>query len=311
MKKFMKWPKKAIHRELKYFWDLSFYFLTRERVRVREKPLVRYCEDGDISQNYAKPVCFFCSYDKESIIRRNVYHYLNELFLAGFNIVFISSSDTISDADLRKLSGCCIRIISRENKGYDFYSWKIGLAKYPQYGAHAGLLLANDSVLGPLFSIHDIIARLENDDAEIVGMTDCFQIYPHLQSYFLYCKKSVILSKEFIDFFNRVEALELKAAIIRKYEIGFSRLLSHRFRLSALYNLESALDRIQYVDRPKKWIEPTFHLWKPLVTEFKFPFLKKSLLTRRGVSIEEISVTLAESSSAYDIRILADSNLPA
>ena len=188
---------------------------------------------------------------------------------------------------------------------------KIGLAKYPQYGAHAGLLLANDSVLGPLFSIHDIIARLENDDAEIVGMTDCFQIYPHLQSYFLYCKKSVILSKEFIDFFNRVEALELKAAIIRKYEIGFSRLLSHRFRLSALYNLESALDRIQYVDRPKKWIEPTFHLWKPLVTEFKFPFLKKSLLTRRGVSIEEISVTLAESSSAYDIRILADSNLPA
>lgn len=307
MKKFIKWPAKAITNDLKYFHELLVQSFTRES--AGEKPLVRYCKKGLIEPDHDRPVCFLCSYDRESIIRKDVYHYLNELALAGFNIVFISSSDAVSDADLKKLSKYCIRIISRENKGYDFYGWKTGLREYPQYNAHAALLLANDSVIGPLFNIGDIIARLENHDADIVGMTDYFHFYPHLQSYFLYCKKPVIVSEEFIDFFNRVDVLELKKTIIRRYEVGFSRLLGRRFKLSALYSLESVLDRTRYVERPKNWIEPTFHLWKPLVTEFKFPFLKKSLLTRMGVNIEQLSATLADSSSTYDIGILADWNL--
>lgn len=304
MKKYIKWPVKAIVNNVRYFRDLAFYLLTKEK--ISEAPLVRYHKKGLISPSYDKPVCFFCSFDRESVIRENVYYYLKQLALAGFDVVFISSSDAISDADLKKLSECCIRIISRENKGYDFYSWKIGLENYPQYSAHTGLLLANDSVLGPLFSIKNIIARLENHDADIVGMTDCLLFYPHLQSYFLYCKKPVIVSEEFTDFFNRVDVLEFKMAIIRRYEVGFSRLLGRRFKLSALYSVESVADRVRYIEKPKKWTEPTFHLWKPLLTEFKFPLLKKSLLTRRGVSMEEISAALAESGSTYNINILAD-----
>ena len=305
MKNSIKWFLKTIIGDLKYFRDLSFYFLTKGN--LNEKPLVILDKEG-LPPNYARPVCFFCSYDKENIIRKNVYHYLNELILAGFDIVFICTSDIISNVDLEKLSRCCIRIIHRENKGYDFYGWKTGLEKYPYYNAHAALLLANDSVLGPFFSIKDIITRLENCDADIVGMTDCPNIYPHLQSYFLYCKKSVIASDEFVGFFNQVDVLGFKMAIIRKYEIGFSRLLSHRFKLSALYSLESALDRIPdtepYTERPKNRIDPSSQLWKPLITELKFPFLKKSILTRRGVSIAEVSVALAESDSTYDVDML-------
>jgi lipopolysaccharide biosynthesis protein len=300
----MKWQLKALVKDFKYVRDLSFYLLARKR--ISEKPSVRLYEEGFVSPDYDRPLCFFCSYDKENIVRENVYHYLEQLALAGFNVVFISSSEAVSDADLKKLSKCCVRIINRENKGYDFYGWKTGLEKYSQYTAHAGLLLANDSVLGPLFSVSDIIAKLENCDADIVGMTDSFHIYPHLQSYFLYCKKNVVLSKEFTGFFREVDVLELKAAIIRRYEVGFSRLLRHRFRLSALYGLEPVLARVDYHQRPITWVEPTFHLWKPLITEFKFPFLKKSLLTRKGVNLEEVSAVLAESGSPYNIDILND-----
>ena len=152
---------------------------------------------------------------------------------------------------MKKLSGLCIKIISRENRGYDFYGWETGLQEYPEHGAYSALLLANDSVIGPLFSIKDIITRLENHDADIVGMTDCSRYHPHLQSYFLYCKKPVIASDEFLDFFNRVEVLGFKMAIVRKYEVGFSRLLDCRFKISALYSLKSALDRIPYAERPR------------------------------------------------------------
>lgn len=41
-----------------------------------------------------------------------------------------------------------------------------------------------------------------------------------------------------------------------------------------------------------------------------FPFLKKSLLTKRGVGIEEVSTALAESGSTYNIDILADWIMP-
>lgn len=298
------WRLKAITRDLGYLYALSLDFFTKNE--TRKQPGIGYSRKGSLKPDYDKPVCFFCSYDEENTVRRNIFFYLNELVQAGFNVVFISSSDTVSDGDLKKLSKFCVRIIIRENRGYDFYGWKIGLQEYPQYHAHSALLLANDSVLGPLFSIRDIIARLENKDADIVGMTDCLRFHPHLQSYFLYCKKSVVVSEEFTSFFDRVEVLGFKMAIIRRYEVGFSRLLSHRFKLSALYNLEGVLDRIQYLERPKNRIDPTFHLWKPLITEFEFPFLKKSILIRRGISIEEIATALADSGSRYSIDILSD-----
>jgi lipopolysaccharide biosynthesis protein len=302
----LKWRVKTLIRNLQYLCNLSFYALTQGD--KSEKPKIKYSREGALAPNYAKPVCLFCSYDNESIVRQGVYHYLKQLALAGFEVIFISSSDTISDVDLTKLPGYCTRIISRENKGYDFYGWKIGLEQYPQYHLHSGLLLANDSVLGPLFDISDIITRLENFDADIISMTDNFRFYPHLQSYFLYCKKPVILSEVFIRFFDQVKVAGFKTETIRKYEAGFSRLLGQRYRLGALYCLEHVLDQIRYLQRPKDWIDPTIRLWKPLITQFKFPFLKKSLMTKQGLSIQEISLVLAESSSTFDCDMLAEWN---
>ncbi|TYP86049.1 MULTISPECIES: rhamnan synthesis F family protein [Nitrosomonas] len=112
-------------------------------------------------------------------------------------------------------------------------------------------------------------------------MTDSLHFHPHLQSYFLYCKKTVINSQEFTRFFSEVEVLEFKMAIIKKYEVGFSQSFGRRLRLSALYSLESILNQIHYHDRPKNWIDATTCLWKPLLTEFNFPFLKKTFNKKR------------------------------
>nr|WP_256211968.1 rhamnan synthesis F family protein [Nitrosomonas communis] len=94
-----------------------------------------------------------------------------------------------------------------------------------------------------------MIARLENNNADIIGMTDSLHFSLHLQSYFLYCKKAVINSQEFIQFFSKVEVLEFKMAIIRKYEVGFSQSFGHRFKLSAVYSLENILNQIHYDDK--------------------------------------------------------------
>ncbi|MBA0916201.1 MAG: glycosyltransferase [Nitrosomonadaceae bacterium] len=298
----LEWRIKSILKDLGYQCELLLCVLTRGQ--SSNEPHIRYNVEGAISPDHVRPLCLFSSYDGENIVRESVYYYLRQLKMAGFDTVFISTSASISESDLEKLAGCCIRIISRENRGYDFYSWKVGLEAYPQYHEHSGLLLTNDSVYGPLFDFGDIITRLKNCDADIVGMTDSFRYYPHLQSYFIYCKRPVVLSKEFVNFFDHVKAIRLKSAVIRKYEVGFARILGKQFRLAALYPLEDMPDQTSYLERPKSEIDPTFRFWKPLITKFKFPFLKRSLLTRRGVSNYEVASVLAQSGSDFDVNML-------
>jgi glycosyltransferase involved in cell wall biosynthesis len=134
-------------------------------------------------------------------------------------------------------------------------------------------------------------------------MTDNFRYYPHLQSYFIYCKRPVVLSKEFVNFFEQVKVIQLKSAVVRKYEVGFTQMLGKKFQLAALYPVEGLFNQAAYSVRPKSAIDPTFQSWKLLITKFKFPFLKKSLLTKRGVNIHEVTSVLAESGSDYDANI--------
>ena len=303
----LKWRVKSILKDLGYQCELLLCVLTRGQ--SSNEPHIRYNVEGAISPDHVRPLCLFSSYDGESIVRESVYHYLRQLKMVGFDTVFISTSASISESDLKKLAGCCIRIISRENIGYDFYSWKVGLEAYPQYHEHAGLLLANDSVYGPLFDFGDIITRLENHDADIVGMTDSFRYYPHLQSYFIYCKRPVVLSKEFINFFDQVKVIQLKSAVVRKYEVGFARILGKQFRLAALYPLENMLDQIKHLGYSERDADPTHQLWKSLITELKFPFLKRSLLTRRGIGAQEIKAAISKSGSTFSVETFIEENI--
>ena len=303
----LKWKVKLILKDFGYWCELLLYVLKREQ--FSREPHIRYSTEGAISPDHDRPLCLFSSYDGESIVRENVYHYLQKLEMAGFDTVFISTSAGISGSDLKRLAGYCIRIINRENRGYDFYSWKVGLERYSHYREHAGLLLANDSVYGPLFDFGDILTRLENCDADIVGMTDNFQYYQHLQSYFIYCKRPVVSSKEFIKFFGQVKVIHLKSAVIRKYEIGFSRVLRKQFLLKALYPLENMLNQARYLGYSKGEVDPTHILWKSLITEFKFPFLKRSLYTKRGIGTQEIKAVISNSGSAFSVETFLEEKI--
>ncbi|TFH07359.1 MAG: hypothetical protein E4H07_09205, partial [Nitrosomonadales bacterium] len=180
--------------------------------------------------------------------------------------------------------------------------WKTGLERYQHFNAHTALLLANDSVFGPVFSIKDIIKRLEIYDADIVGMTDSFMMHPHLQSFFIYCKKNAVLSEEFRRFFHGVTVLGNKEAIIREYEIGFSRLMTQKFRVAALYPLETIMAKIRRHAAEGKYheaesrsylkhiqaIDPVRHLWRFYVTEYKFLFINKNLIKLGNTDNDEM-----------------------
>src|SRR5438045_8800342 len=84
------------------------------------------------------------------------------------------------------------------------------------------VLMANDSVFGPLYDLGPIISTM-NKRFDIWGMTDSYEINYHLQSYFLYFNEPAIKSETWLDFWQRMDFTGLSNwDIIVKYEIGLS-----------------------------------------------------------------------------------------
>jgi len=307
----MKWFLKERVKDIEYIRDKLVYSLLPKNTNT---PRVIKAQDGLISPDFNKPICMFCGFDSQSKVKSYVYYYLRALLDAGFDIVFVTSSTILEDIDMQKLRQFCVRVIHRENRGYDFYSWKTGLDEYVQFGEHNGLLLTNDSIIGPFFNLGDIVEQIKRSDADIVGLTDAWQFggifgknYPgYLQSYFLYCKKQVIKSETFKHFFTNMKVLYFKRAIVRELEVGFSLQLGTYFSRVALFGVDRIMKQLQVYKRPKEHINLPIRYWRELITEMRYPFLKKSLLTQRRVSFDDLKGVLTEADSEFNLSFLDD-----
>ena len=139
--------------------------------------------------------------------------------------------------------------IPRENVGYDFCSWRAGLDALPDRTEFDELVLVNDSVYGPLSDLAPAFSDPRVADADCWGMCLSAQdprsrrtpARPHLQSWFVVFRRVVVESGAFRIFWEGVEPLATKAAIVDRYEVGMSeRLAAAGFRLAALYDATRA-----------------------------------------------------------------------
>jgi lipopolysaccharide biosynthesis protein len=226
-------------------------------------------------------ICYFSSFDRDSIVSDYIFYYLRQLRESGFDIVFISTSPSMSQLDLKRLQEIVAFVVHRANLGYDFYSWKIGMMVRPPAEKTQRVLLANDSVFGPVFPIDSFLSRMQDCDLDMVGITDSWWISYHVQSYFLYFSQKVVESGFLQRFFNDVRVLSSKTDIINQYEIGISKKLAReRFTIGALveyirlyqdnYTNTSTISQ-DYVR------DATVFFWKELLTQKKSPFIKKSI----------------------------------
>ncbi len=104
----------------------------------------------------------------------------------GFDILFVSNRLTLDDETDKQLRELCAgEVMVRRNRGHDFGAWKDGIAVLGDPRGLDALLLANDSVYGPIYPLADVLQRLRFDAADVWGITDNWDIRYHLQSYFL------------------------------------------------------------------------------------------------------------------------------
>lgn len=211
--------------------------------------------------------CIFAHYDRDGVVDPYVYYYLNALRGAGFEIIFVSSSQ-LQESDLSKLRIMCFDTIIRENVGHDFGSWSVGLQRH-KHRIQNRLLLANDSVYGPIFPLDLVISRLVACGGDFYGMVKSMEHVPHIQSWFMLFDAKVVHSSAFERIFCQQPKVAPKEVVISEFELRATQALeAEGFTCSALYDASGcALAR-----------NPTSYLWRQLVDVYGIPFLKVGMI---------------------------------
>jgi len=173
-----------------------------------------------------KKLAVLSHFDIDNVIDGYVKFYLQELNDLRFDIIFVSTSP-LSSTELATIEPLCLKTIVRQNIGYDFMSYKVGLLDSGiDHEGYESVLICNDSVYGPLFGLKGVIEAMNRQNFGFWGITQSKEGKSHIQSYFVYFTQPIVRSGALRSFFTRVGIEQSKWDIIEKYEIGLTEFLS-------------------------------------------------------------------------------------
>ncbi len=174
----------------------------------------------------------FAHYDKYNSIQEYVLYYLKELRKVADTIIFVSDSN-LPESEISKVQPLVKLVIATPHGEYDFGSYKRGFSHIPDDTDE--LIFANDSCIGPLYSLDKVFSEMENKQCDFWGMNSlCIDVDFHIQSFFMVFKKEVFRSDLFKNFISSIEKQKHKDDIILNYEIGLSQLLlKNGYRVAA------------------------------------------------------------------------------
>lgn len=246
-------------------------------------------------------IAVFAHYDENNQIKSYVLYYLQALRQVCDEIIFITTS-CLSNIELSEVSLLCSNVISRENIGHDFYSYKVGINTIGDLSKVEQLILCNDSCYGPIFDLKPMFQRMNDSKADFWGISAVSRPQLHIQSYFLVFNHKVIQSAIFKNFWSQVKVLNNKDKIITGYEVGLSqRLMSAKFswqtfiphteyklpwwkiilRKIQIYWSEKDFPNSRYswktLGEPLIRIDKTLSLYDYSVKNYQLPLIKKSL----------------------------------
>ena len=212
---------------------------------------------------------------------------------AGFDLVFVSNA-TPPPEDWDKLATRTVLLMTRDNVGRDFGGWRDALPiALERFGTPRELLLANDSVLGPIRPLGPVLAALRGGGEGLFGLTESRGGGAHLQSYLLLARGAGAV-QEVAAHLAAFRLTRSKWRLVQQGEIGLTRrMLEAGHRVAALFgydritagltpgDLAALGPRFAEPDALSRYpLNPTHHLWRLLVERFGFPYLKTELLLR-------------------------------
>ncbi|MFC4991180.1 rhamnan synthesis F family protein [Rubritalea tangerina] len=248
-----------------------------------------------------RELCILASYDRCSQVQKYVYHLIDKVASElDAHVVFVTTSDVLSDEDKGKLSKMGVSVVHRENSGYDFKSYYVGLSCFKdKLLQFERVYHVNDSVYGPFASLSEVKARMLRSGFDAWGMTDSWKINYHVQSYFT-CFNSNVFD-ELVRFWDGYSFESDYGTVISSGEVGLSQhLIKNGFCVGAAFPLEkyvapylnkvenagdNAHTCVRSMSKPRWYsikqratqLDPSVIVWRPMLKD-GYPFLKTKLL---------------------------------
>jgi rhamnosyltransferase len=196
-------------------------------------------------------------------------------------VVFVSTN---LSPEARATLPAGVEVITRENVGYDFYSYKVGIEALGDPSAFEQLVIFNSSFacLDPGKLCERFFAASRRG-IDLLGLTASGEIAPHLQSYFVSFEgRRVLASPAFREWWAAMTPVSERERVIAQYEIGMSRHFhSHGFVVGAAFAPSPRQDEVALArwrefrarhpgmrDRAAHELNPTHFLWDALLEEF-------------------------------------------
>jgi len=267
---------------------------------ARLRGSIRQRWQGNDPNRSLKRHAVYVHFHPEGIVADFVVAQLRELSRLGFRITFVSNSPQIDGKLISIVAPVCREIILRRNTGYDFGAYRDGIMSIPDLLATECLILANDSVYGPLYPLDEMLGRCDPEVFDVWGATDSEEISYHLQSYFLVFYSRAIRSRAFWRFWFWFPNIDSRRFVIKCGEIGLTqRMLKAGLRVGAVYKcvdaeirkarkissvatLESDPQITSFLalieTRKSTMFNPTHFFWEEMVIYERYPFLKRDLI---------------------------------
>jgi hypothetical protein len=181
-----------------------------------------------------KRAVILAHYDRDGIVDPYVIRALHGYREIADRLVLVSASALSLPAELTAIVD---DFLPRANVGYDFCSWRDGIARLGDPGQFDEIVCANDSVYGPLSDLSPVMTDSRVAGADFWGMVMSAQRGDHVQSWFFAMRRPVIESPAFREFWESVEPQSSKEKVIDHYEVGLTEAFAGAgFRAAAIYD---------------------------------------------------------------------------
>lgn len=280
--------------------------------------LVQRWPEGEMA--LGPKVCLFVHWDGAGDVRDHVMHQVSSLAQAGLSVVFVTNAGFLRPAAMARLQAVCAGVLIRRNVGYDFGAWREGfeVLRLPRPDTEM-VVMANDSVYGPIHSLQGLLGSIDFTQADIWGCTESWQTRYHLQSYLMAFSPKVVASPAWRTFWSSVRPTWSKVWLVRLYEIGLSQaMLKAGFTCRAIWPYQSLirdLDPELLTDHTEGGpnladpairarqhhtrtirntvvmrvpMNPTSDLWRQLLRA-GFPFIKRELLRDNPTHVSDVA----------------------
>jgi lipopolysaccharide biosynthesis protein len=240
-------------------------------------------------------VCVLVTYARHGKISRHTIHHIRAYAASGFKIVLVIVTEGISEPVPEKIP-LVDALIVRLNHGWDFAAWATALSVLPDLWHTSLLILANDSVYGPISLSHfdGLISSVRSSRSDVIALTDSYQNSHHYMSYFTAIKPSALQSAAVRRFWNDVRSLADKDLVIHTYEIPALRKFTE----------EGLAVEILFPTPTGSLVNPTLVNWRDLLRA-SFPFIKVQALRD---DLEQVDKSGWELEISDNPALLADIN---